>query len=182
MNPLSIFRHLVLLGLAYAALVAETSIMPALDIGGLAIRPLWIVLALVVGGCEGTAVVVWAAALGFTSDCLRSNGPLGLDLALATVAVCLLPTAWTNRPIRSITTVTLATLLLTTGIESVSKLVRIGAVDSVANWLSSTLPTVLANSLADAAANAAVVWISLLAIHALQKSLGRLLLPAPLSS
>ena len=182
MNPLAIFRHLVLFGLAYAALVAETSIMPSLDIGGLAIRPLWIVLALAVGGCEGTAVLIWAAVLGFTSDCLRSNGPLGLDLALATVAVCLLPTAWTNRPVRSITSVTLATLLLTTGIESVSTLVRIGTVDPVANWIASTLPTVLANSLGDAVANSAVVWISLLAIHALQRSLGRLLLPAPLSS
>ena len=79
MNPLAIFRHLVLFGLAYAALVAETSIMPSLDIGGLAIRPLWIVLALAVGGCEGTAVLIWAAVLGFTSDCLRSNGPLAVS-------------------------------------------------------------------------------------------------------
>ena len=82
MNPLSIFRHLVLLGLAYAALVAETSIMPSLDIGGLAI-PATLDRAGTGGGqLRGTAVVVWAAALGFTSDCLRSNGPLGLDLAL----------------------------------------------------------------------------------------------------
>jgi len=181
-NPLSIFRHLVLLVLAYAALVAETSIVPSLDIGGPTIRPLWIVLALVVWRCEGTAVLGWAAVLGFTSDCLRGNGPLGLDLVLATAAVSLLPTAWTGRPLRSITTVTLVALLLTTGIETASKLVRIGTVESAAEWLSATLPTTLAGSLGDALANSAVLLISLLVIHAIQKSLGRLLLPAPLSN
>ena len=182
MNPLSIVRHLVLLVLAYAALVAETSIVPSLEIGGPTLRPLWILLAVVVWRCEGSAVLAWAAVLGFTSDCLRGNGPLGLDLVLATLAVSLLPTAWTSRRVRSITTVTLATLLLTTGIESVSRLVRIGTVESAGGWLSATLPTALAGSLGDALANSALLLVSLLVVRAIQKPLGRLLLPAPLSN
>ena len=87
--------------MAYAALVAETSVVPQLNPGGATLRPLWIVLALVVVGGRGSAIVVWAAVLGFTSDCLRGNGPLGLDLVLATVAVCLLPSEWTRRRIHS---------------------------------------------------------------------------------
>ncbi|GIT31147.1 MAG: hypothetical protein Ct9H300mP1_31930 [Planctomycetaceae bacterium] len=45
MNPLSLVRHLALLGLAYAALVAETSVVPQLNPGGATLRPLWIVRA-----------------------------------------------------------------------------------------------------------------------------------------
>jgi hypothetical protein len=182
MNPLKCIHNLVLLVLAYAALVAETSIAPALDLGGLTIRPLWIVLALAVASCEGAAVVAWAAVLGFTSDCLRGNGPLGLDLVLAATAVSMLPAAWTARPLRSITAVTLATLILTVGIESVSRLVRIGAVESVSGWLSATLPTTLFSALGDALANSLVVLAALLAIRAIQRPLARLLLPTPLTN
>ena len=180
MNPLKCIHNLVLLVLAYAALVAETSIAPALDLGGLTIRPLWIVLAL--ASCEGAAVVAWAAVLGFTSDCLRGNGPLGLDLVLAATAVSMLPAAWTARPLRSITTVTLATLILTLGIESVSRLIRLGAVESVSGWLSATLPTTLFSALGDALANSLVVLAALLAIRAVQRPLARLLLPTPLTN
>jgi len=181
-NPLSLVRHLALLGLAYAALVAETSVVTQLSPGGATFRPLWIVLALVVVGGRGSAIVVWAAVLGFTSDCLRGNGPLGLDLVLATVAVCLLPSEWTRRRIHSITTTTLIAMLLTAGIESASRLVRIGIVSPNSAWLTDTLPTTVTGSLADALVSSGLLLIVLLGLRGLRRSVGRMLLPAPLST
>jgi cell shape-determining protein MreD len=182
MNPLSIVRHLVLLVLVYAALVAETTIVPALDLGGPTIRPLWIVLALVVGRCQGNSVLVYAALLGLTSDCLRGNGPLGLDLVLATVAAKLLTTARPGRPAPSIASVTLTTLILTTSIQTVSILVRntTGPLDS--NWLLATLPTTLAAATADALANSALVLASLILLRTIQQPIAKLLLPTPLTN
>ncbi len=188
MNPLSIVRHLILLVLAYAALVAETTIAPALDLGGPTIRPLWIVLALVVGRCQGNSLLVYAALLGLTSDCLRGNGPLGLDLVLATTAVTLLTTARpgrpprTARPARSIATVTLTTLMLTTSIETVSSLVRNTTAQLDSSWLLGTLPTTLAAATADALANSALVLASLLLLRTIQLPIARLLLPTPLTN
>ncbi len=188
MNPLSIVRHLILLVLAYAALVAETTIAPALDLGGPTIRPLWIVLALVVGRCQGNSLLVYAALLGLTSDCLRGNGPLGLDLVLATTAVTLLTIARpgrpprTARPARSIATVTLTTLMLTTSIETVSSLVRNTTAQLDSSWLLGTLPTTLAAATADALANSALVLASLLLLRTIQLPIARLLLPTPLTN
>ena len=139
-------------------------------------------LALVVVGGRGSAIVVWAAVLGFTSDCLRSNGPLGLDLVLATVAVCLLPSEWTRRRIHSITTTTLTAVLLTAGIESASRLVRIGIVSPNSAWLTDTLPAAVTGSLADALVSSGLLLIVLLGLRGLHRSLGRMLLPAPLST
>ena len=182
MNPLSLVRHLALLGLAYAALVAETSVVPQLNPGGATLRPLWIVLALVVVGGRGSAIVAWAALLGFTSDCLRGNGPLGLDLILATVAVCLLPSEWTRSRIHSITITTLIAVLLITGSESTSRLVRILIVSPNTSWLTDTLPTTVVGSLADALVSSGLLLIVLLGLRGFRRSLGRMLLPAPLST
>ena len=182
MNLLSLVRHLALLGLTYAALVAETSVVPQLNPGGATLRPLWIVLALVVVGGRGFGVVAWAALLGFASDCLRGDGPLGLDLVLATVAVCLLPAGWTRRRIHSITTTTVAAVLLITGIESTSRLVRIGFVTPTSAWLTDTLPTTVIGAFADALVSSGLLLIVLLGLRALRRSLGRMLLPAPLST
>jgi len=182
MNPLSIVRHLVLLVLVYAALVAETTIAPALDLGGPTIRPLWIVLALVVGRCQGNSVLVYAALLGLTSDCLRGNGPLGLDLVLATVAAKLLTTARTGRPSPSIASVTLTTLILTTSIQTVSILVRNTTAPLDSNWLLATLPTTLAAATADALANSALVLASLILLRTIQQPIAKLLLPTPLTN
>ncbi len=185
MNPLSIVRHLVLLVLVYAALVAETTIVPALDLGGPTIRPLWIVLALVVGRCQGNSVLIYAALLGLSSDCLRGNGPLGLDLVLATVAAKLLTTARTGRPARpapSIASVTLTTLILTTSIQTVSILVRNTTAPLDSNWLLATLPTTLAAATADALANSALVLASLILLRTIQKPIAKLLLPTPLTN
>jgi|GEM_PF-1284826 hypothetical protein len=188
MNPLTIVRHLMLLVLVYAALVAETTIAPALDLGGPTIRPLWIVLALVVGRCQGNSVLVYAALLGLTSDCLRGNGPLGLDLVLASAAVQLLATARPGRPARpgkparSIATITLTTLVLTTSIETVSNLVRNTTAQLDSNWLLATLPTTLAAATADALANSALVLASLLLLRTIQQPIAKLLLPTPLTN
>lgn len=185
MNPLTIVRHLMLLVLVYAALVAETTIAPALDLGGPTIRPLWIVLALVVGRCQGNSALVYAALLGLTSDCLRGNGPLGLDLVLATAAVKLLTTARPgrpNRPARSIANVTLTTLILTTSIETVSNLVRNTTAQLDSNWLLATLPTTLAAATADALANSALVLASLILLRTIQQPIAKLLLPTPLTN
>ena len=185
MNPLTIVRHLMLLVLVYAALVAETTIAPALDLGGPTIRPLWIVLALVVGRCQGNSALVYAALLGLTSDCLRGNGPLGLDLVLATAAVKLLTTARPgrpNRPARSIANVTLTTLILTTSIETVSNLVRNTTAQLDSNWLLATLPTTLAAATADALANSALVLASLILLRTIQQPIAKLLLPKPLTN
>ena len=101
---------------------------------------------------------------------------------LATVAVCLLPAGWTRRRIHSITTTTVAAVLLITGIESTSRLVRIGFVTPTSAWLTDTLPTTVIGAFADALVSSGLLLIVLLGLRALRRSLGRMLLPAPLST
>ena len=54
-------KHALLLILAYAALVTETTLAPELSLAGGVIRPLWLVLAMSLCICRGTSVAVWAA-------------------------------------------------------------------------------------------------------------------------
>ena len=82
MNPLSLVRHLALLGLAYAALVAETSVVPQLSPGGATFRPLWIVLALVVVGNHGVIRLEGAelaAEIGLNGDAFAGAEGSWLD-------------------------------------------------------------------------------------------------------
>ena len=80
------------------------------------------------------------------------------------------------------TTTTVAAVLLITGIESTSSLVRTGFVTPPSAWLTDTLPTTVIGSLADALVSSGLLLIVLLGLRALRGSLGRMLLPAPLST
>lgn len=159
-------KHAVLLVLAYAALVTATTLAPELSLAGGVIRPLWLVLAMSLCICRGTSVAVWAAVLGFASDCLRGSGPLGLDLVLCLLVVATLPGLLVRRATRSAASFGLlvATLVLT--IDGGSLLVRGG--------LPENLPTVLFDGLLTTVAG----LVGLL----LFRSCGRLLQPVPLGS
>lgn len=182
MSVFSPMRHLGLLALAYVAVVAETTLAPEWQPAGMSVRPLWVVLAIAVAVCKGGAVVAWAALLGLLSDCVRGSGPLGLDVVLAVAVVTCLPSAWTRRRLHSTRQIALAALLLIVTIDSVSQQVRAGFDESFPLLLTASLPTVVIASLGDALLSSGllllVVWIWRTTLN----SLGRLLLPAPLTS
>ncbi|MBQ17590.1 MAG: hypothetical protein CMJ65_10740 [Planctomycetaceae bacterium] len=182
MNVFSPMRHLGLLALAYVAVVAETTLAPEWQPAGMSVRPLWIALAIAVAVCEGGAVVVWAAVLGLLSDCLRGSGPLGLDLVLAVAVVTCLPSAWTRRRLRSAHQIALVALLLIVTIDSVSQQVRAGLDESFSLLLTASLPAIVIASLGDALLTSGLLLLVVWTWRATLNSLGRLLLPTPLTS
>lgn len=159
-------KHLLLLGLAYTALVLETTLAPQLSCAGGVVRPLWLVLMMVLCLCEGTPVLVWAALLGFTSDCLRGSGPLGLELVLCLLVVATVPGLLVRRASRSSTGCTLLLAMLVLTIDGASMLVL--------GRLPEALPAVFLNVILTTAAG--LVGFLLL------RFCGRLFEPAPLVS
>lgn len=130
MSPMSPLRHPVmaclrpgmLLVLAYAALVSETTVTGQLQPAGATLQPLWLVLAIAVACCTRTTAMTWAALLGFLADCLDSSGPLGLQLVLAVLFVALLPSSWIRRSTRSPWTWAVLVFVLVGSIETASLL------------------------------------------------------------
>ncbi len=80
-------KHLSLLALTYAALVAQTTLAAQMEIRGITpYLPLVPFLA-AVGCCEGASLLIWSAIIGLGCDCL-GTGALGREMGvLAVVAV-----------------------------------------------------------------------------------------------
>jgi len=72
----------------YAALVAQSTLSPAVAPGPTVILFLWIVLAHAVLTQPGAAGIAWAVVIGLLSDSLKPESLLGLDMTLAVGFAC----------------------------------------------------------------------------------------------
>ena len=104
-------KYLWLLVLLYCALIAQSSVAPAIAIGASVPDFLLMLLVAVVVLLDGWPVIVWAAGIGLAADCLAPDR-LGIGVVTATVAALVAQRLRGERGAGSAVSITLATFLI----------------------------------------------------------------------